>query len=91
MSAIHEFMCEADEMADDYTIDAMIVVNEDLAFAVVYDPSRSRHAVMEGTRNEEGVVFQPHADGLLSLAEGIETVRLATLGVEMFSAAGGRA
>jgi hypothetical protein len=80
-SLIAEYTREAEN--PDYTIDAVIVLEDDLAYAIGYDAATSDFVLLEGKRGAEGICFAPTATAYPHFGDALNGVKLASEGVEI--------
>lgn len=58
-SLFGEFSREVASASVDYTIDGLVILDDDCAVALAYDAADGDYAILEGIRGEEGICFAP--------------------------------
>ncbi len=59
-SLFAEFSREAATIQVDYTVDGLVIADDDTGYVIAYDAAGSDYLILEGKRNEDGICFEPY-------------------------------
>jgi hypothetical protein len=75
-----EFTREAKAAQVDYTIDGLVIQDDDTAYAVAYDAAGSDYTILKGTREPEGICFSVAREHYEHPASALEAITRALEG-----------